>query len=198
MRMTQRPWAGRFAAGLLVVASLLTRAVAAEPSPAPPLHRLVGQRVVHGSLVDVRSGRETRLLDGGAPGDMPSVLPAGTAKKIAAGSQLVFQLHYTPNGAPATDRSMIGLIVAREQPAREARTIGIANEEFTIPPGAAAHPVRAERRFDHAVRLLSLTPRMLAAGSALVCEATFDNSVGHTTLSRSSRGNLMEHSPPPH
>ena len=31
-------------------------------------------------------------------GDMPLLLPAGTGKKIPAGSQLVFQMHYTPNG----------------------------------------------------------------------------------------------------
>jgi hypothetical protein len=112
-----------------------------------------------------------RLVSGGqgflcgyAPGDMPSLLPAGTAKKIAAGSELVFQLHYTPNGTPAKDRSSVGLIVARERPTREAQTIGIVNEEFTIPPGAAAHAVRAERRFDHTVRLLSFTPHMHLRG----------------------------------
>lgn len=105
-------------------------------------------------------------LCGYAPGDMPSVFPEGTAKKIEAGSDLVFQLHYTPNGKPASDRSKIGLIVAREPPRREALTIGITNSEFNIPPGAAGHPVRSEHRFRHDVRLLSFMPHMHLRGNS--------------------------------
>jgi len=140
------------------------QAAEARPGDAGVIHHILVFVVPPGADPErVVSGGQG-FLCGYAPGDMPSLLPAGTAKKIAAGSELVFQLHYTPNGTPATDRSMIGLIVAREPPAREARTIGIANEEFVIPPGAAAHSVRAERRFDHAVRLLSLTPHMHLRG----------------------------------
>jgi thiol-disulfide isomerase/thioredoxin len=140
------------------------QAAEARPGDAAVVHHIIVFVVPPGADAErVVSGGQG-FLCGYAPGDMPSLLPAGTAKKIAAGSELVFQLHYTPNGTPAKDRSSVGLIVARERPTREARTIGIVNEEFTIPPGAAAHPVRAERRFGHAVRLLSFTPHMHLRG----------------------------------
>ena len=63
--------------------------------------------VVHHIIVYVVDHDQTRARDGGehlcgyAPGDMPSVYPPGTAKKIPAGSDLLFQIHYTPTGTSA-------------------------------------------------------------------------------------------------
>ena len=57
-----------------------------------------------------------------APGDLPLVLPPGTAKRIPAGSDFIIQMHYTPIGTVRTDRSSIALIFAKEpQPARPIR-----------------------------------------------------------------------------
>ena len=131
--------------------------------------------VVHHILVFVEppDGGRRRIagdadgqLCGYAPGDMPSVFPAGTAKKIPAGSRLRFQLHYTPNGRVQTDRSKVGLIFATTPPVREAVTLGIANPRFLIPAGADSHPVQAEHRFDREVRLLSFMPHMHLRGKA--------------------------------
>ncbi len=129
--------------------------------------------VVHHIIVFVvpPGGNRGRAIAGGqghlcgyAPGDMPSVYPAGTAKRIKAGSTLVFQLHYTPNGRATTDRSKVGFIIAKEPPTREALTIGIANPGFVIPPGAPEHPVRSQQRFRQEVRLLSFMPHMHLRG----------------------------------
>jgi thiol-disulfide isomerase/thioredoxin/mono/diheme cytochrome c family protein len=129
--------------------------------------------VVHHIIVFVvpPGGNRGRAIAGGqghlcgyAPGDMPSVYPLGTAKRIKAGSTLVFQLHYTPNGRPTTDRSKVGFILAKEPPTREALTIGIANPGFVIPPGAPAHPVRSQQRVRGEVRLLSFMPHMHLRG----------------------------------
>ena len=43
-----------------------------------------------------------------APGSPPLLLPTGYAKLIPAGSKLVFQMHYTPNGVAQTDLSSVG------------------------------------------------------------------------------------------
>ena len=67
--------------------------------------------------------------------DAPVYLP-GTAKRIPAGSTLIFQVHYTTNGKPGVDRSRIGLIFAKEPPRQEIRTGIIANPLFAIPAGA--------------------------------------------------------------
>ena len=47
-----------------------------------------------------------------APGASPLLLADGMAKRVPAGSKLVFQMHYTPNGSPQQDRSSVGLMFA--------------------------------------------------------------------------------------
>src|SRR5262249_59002069 len=44
-----------------------------------------------------------------APGDFLFELRPGMAKRIPKGSQLVFELHYVPNGKAQGDRTRIGL-----------------------------------------------------------------------------------------
>ena len=105
-------------------------------------------------------------LCGYAPGDMPSVYPEGTAKRIPAGSTLRFHIHYTPNGRATTDRSKVGLILAKEPPQREALTVGIANPRFLIPAGASAHPVQSQAPVKRPTRLLAFMPHMHLRGKA--------------------------------
>ena len=54
------------------------------------------------------------LLVGFAPGLPPTQCKPGEAKLVPAGSDIILQLHYTPNGKATTDRSRIGLIFAKE------------------------------------------------------------------------------------
>src|SRR5436189_140915 len=74
---------------------------------------------------------------GWAPGDMPVIYPPGTAKRVPAGSKLVFEIHYTPTGTPHTDRSSVGIIFAKKPPERPVETNILANMFVRIPPGAA-------------------------------------------------------------
>ena len=48
----------------------------------------------------------------GAPGTAPLSFPEGTARYVPAGSKLVFQIHYTPNGVEQIDRTSVGLVFA--------------------------------------------------------------------------------------
>src|SRR5207248_9419694 len=43
------------------------------------------------------------FIVGTAPGDMPMILRPGVARKIPAGAELIWQMHYTPNGKEAKD-----------------------------------------------------------------------------------------------
>ena len=54
----------------------------------------------------------------------PGYFSACQAKLIKAGSDLVFQMHYTANGKTAADRrTSVGLIFAKEPPAERVLTI---------------------------------------------------------------------------
>ena len=78
-------------------------------------------------------------FSGYAPGDAPSVFPEGTAKRIPAGSDLMFQVHYTPIGKVKTDRSKVGLVFSKTKPTREAFTLGIANADLLLPAQRRRH-----------------------------------------------------------
>jgi hypothetical protein len=99
-----------------------------------------------------------------AVGEDAPIYDRGTAKRIPAGSTLQFQVHYTTNGAPGKDRSKIGLIFAKEPPAREIRTGLIANPMFSLPPGASNHQVEAEATFADDVKVWTMHPHMHLRG----------------------------------
>ena len=75
------------------------------------------------------------LLVGFAPGLPPTQCKPGEAKLIKAGSDIVLQLHYTPNGKATTDRTRIGLIFAKEPPQRRVMTMMAMNVFLKIPAG---------------------------------------------------------------
>ena len=105
------------------------RGRAGRPVGGPSHHRLRDSITAPG----VRRRPQPMHFTGYAPGDAPSIFPEGTAKRIPAGADLLFQVHYTPNGRVRTDRSKVGLVFAKTKPDREAFTIGIANPDLLIP-----------------------------------------------------------------
>jgi peroxiredoxin len=138
------------------------RSEARPGSPAVVHHIVVW--VVGGDEEFLPNNPKALLLTGEAPGDMPSMLPKGMAKKIPAGSDLIIEMHYTPNGQAMKDRSRVGLIFAKEEPKYSVRTHGVANDEFKIPPGASAYEVEQFYRFPEDAYLLSFMPHMHLRG----------------------------------
>lgn len=129
--------------------------------------------VVHHVIVFIRPPDGVRLSGMGwltayVPGQRLVMLPPGTGRRIPAGSRLVFQMHYTPNGAEQSDLSRLGLIYADESEIQEELfTLMAINQNFEIPPGAGDHPVQATLdRLPAEGRLLALSPHMHVRGKA--------------------------------
>ena len=122
-------------------------------------------------------------LCGFAPGEQPKVFPTGTAKMIKAGSKLIFQLHYTPNGKAATDRSYIGLIFAREPVKRRALTAMALNFTFAIPPGDPNYEVRSSWTAPEDVRIIDLMPHMHLRGKDFIYTVVYPDGRKETILS---------------
>ena len=69
----------------------------------------------------------------------------GSAKLIPKGSDIVFEMHYTATGKPATDRSKLGLVVQKTEPARRYFfSAGPAALNMAVPPGDANAEVVSE------------------------------------------------------
>jgi peroxiredoxin len=123
------------------------------------------------------------LLVAHAPGDLPAILPAGTAKRIPKGSLLIFQMHYTPNGREQDDRSSLGLIFAKEPPKYEAKSRSVAQRRLDIPPRAANHEVRSAGTFERDVELISLMPHMHLRGKDFTYRVVLPDGKADTLLS---------------
>jgi hypothetical protein len=122
------------------------------------------------------------FIVGTAPGDMPMILPPGVARKIPAGADLVWQMHYTPNGKVEKDRSQVGLIFykGKEPPERNAQTRGVMNGNFAIPPGAANHLVESDWVVPRDIQILTFMPHMHLRGKDFEYQAEYPD--GHKEI----------------
>jgi hypothetical protein len=99
-----------------------------------------------------------------APGSSPDKWPAGMAKYIPAGSDLIFQMHYTTHGRATTDQARIGLVFAKQPPAQRVLTLQLTNSDFVIPPGVDDYRVEVHGSLPNDAVLLSFFPHMHLRG----------------------------------
>ena len=116
------------------------------------------------------------------PGMVPDIWRPGVGKRIPAGSDLVFQIHYTPNGKAVADQGKIGLVFAKEPPARRAMTLTVANVGFRIPPGNPNYEVDAKWPLPYGATVLSYFPHMHLRGKAFEFRAMFPDGHSETLL----------------
>jgi hypothetical protein len=98
------------------------------------------------------------------PGAAADQWPKGMAKLVKAGSDLVFQMHYTAVAGGGTDQTSIGMIFAQEAPSQRVLTLQLNNDRFVIPPGAPQSQVGAWGTLPNDALLLSLYPHMHLRG----------------------------------
>jgi hypothetical protein len=136
---------------------------------------LPGNRaVVHHVVVYIREPGSTwsrgptmsDILTVYVPGNAPEIWPKGMAKLVKAGSDLVFEIHYTPNGKRAADRTRVALAFAKSPPAKAVLTLQMDNERFAIPPGARDYRVTAWGTLPNDALLLGFFPHMHLRGKA--------------------------------
>ncbi|HXG94327.1 MAG TPA: cytochrome c [Blastocatellia bacterium] len=140
--------------------------------------------VVHHVIVMVQSkDGQRRILVGYAPGEQPAVIPKGLARKVPAGSTLVFQVHYTPNGTETKDRSYVGLVFSKEPPQAEVLTRPIMNANFTIPAGHPNYEVRSSYTFTEDAHIRTLMPHMHLRGKDFEFRVTYPDGTSKIILS---------------
>lgn len=124
-----------------------------EPQSAPMFHHGILYLAEPGDLADVRRLDKAEPGPGwtcfGGPGfnssewtaaeavgAMTRPYPAGTAKRIAAGSVFVLQQHYNTNNGSFQDRSQVHFWKAPRPIGKEPRDYRLVNPLFRIPAGA--------------------------------------------------------------
>ena len=146
---------------------------------------------VHHALVFAmqpdKDGR-LRVTDGNnffaayVPGSNILQYPAGYAKRLAAGTVLHFQLHYTPTGLATTDRTRLGVVFAKSPPRHEVHVAAAGNHLIRIPAGASDHTEKGNLpvRFD--AQILSFMPHMHVRGKSFRYELVLPDNTRRTVL----------------
>ena len=123
------------------------------------------------------------FLVGYAPGQPAEILRAGEAKLIKAGSDIVFQVHYTPNGHPTRDQTRLGIVFAKEPPKERVLTLSATNGTFHIPPGDPNYRVDATFEVGTDVKLAGLHPHMHGRGKDFLYKLVYPTNESQTILS---------------
>jgi len=129
---------------------------------------------------------EGMLLAGFAPGTGITVYPPGTAKRVPAGTTLMFQIHYSAfRGSlkdSVTDRTSIGLIFAKQPPDKMVITSAAANVMFKIPAGADNHEVVACQTIPRDIQVINYMPHMHLRGKDMKYELVYPDGKRETLL----------------
>ncbi len=106
-----------------------------------------------------------------------------TAVHVKAGSKLVFQMHYTPNGYPQEDLSYVGFRYTDPSTVEnEARSSAVLNTFFSIPAGANDYSVTAEKVFDYDSLIVNMSPHLHTRGKAFRYELFYPDGTNEVIL----------------
>ncbi|PAY18773.1 thiol-disulfide isomerase [Rhodopirellula sp. SM50] len=144
--------------------------------------------VVHHILVYVIPEGERRqdlrqVVAGYAPGSPPMELKDGVALHVKAGSKLLFEMHYTPNGTEQEDLSYLGVKFTAKPNVRKLLRGRLAiNTEFQIPAGESHHVVSATYHARTEENLISMSPHMHLRGKSFRYVARFPDNTTKVLL----------------
>jgi mono/diheme cytochrome c family protein len=116
------------------------------------------------------------------PGMVPSVWGPGRAKQIKAGSDLIFQMHYTANGKAGKDQTRIGLVFSKEPPKERVITFAALNNMFKIPAGDPNYTAKAAVPINNEGILLSFFPHLHLRGKGFEYDVVHPDGKRETML----------------
>lgn len=125
-----------------------------------------------------------QLLLGYEPGYEAMPWLPGGAKLIKAGSDIVFEMHFNPNGKEAVDHSEFGLYFAPQAPAQRVLAIDTLRDlDLQIPPQSGDYHSTASMTLGRPARLLSIQPHMHVRGKSMEVRAIYPDGKKEVLLS---------------
>jgi peroxiredoxin/mono/diheme cytochrome c family protein len=130
------------------------------------VHHIIVYLVPPGVTPSGQAGRlRTNWLGAFAPGLRQQTLASGLARYVQAGSKLLFEMHYTPNGTAAKDRSYAGFVFTDPKTVKkEVAVQNAGNFTFKIPAGDPNYEVESDFVFRQNALLLTVSPHMHVRG----------------------------------
>jgi hypothetical protein len=125
------------------------------------------------------------LLAAYSPGMQPQRFDIDhSAKLIPAGSDIVLQVHYTPNGKTSMqDQTRVGITLAKEAPLKRFFSAVANASHWAIPPGDPNYEAHGSLTFGEPVELVFLQPHMHLRGKDMTIRLVYPAGKSETLLS---------------
>jgi len=134
------------------------RAVTVKPGDRTVVHHVLAGTSEPGEKIKNGGDVFDNYLIGYAPGAESNVMPEGMGVYVPKDGHFLFQLHYTPTGKAAVDRSQMALYFADEKPANYLRHSVVMDPTIRIPAGDGAYEEAAYFEFYKDATLFTLAP----------------------------------------
>lgn len=128
-------------------------------------------------------GGSVEMVSVYVPGGVAYNTRPGQARLIKAGSDMIFQMHYTASGKETLDQSKVGLVFAKEPPKERVINTFVLNPDMHIPPMAGNHKVVARVTLQDAAELQALFPHMHVRGKSFEYKAIYPTGESEVLLS---------------
>lgn len=133
-------------------------------------------------FLNTQGGGMSDVLTIYTPGMVPDIWDEGQAKQIKAGSDIIFQMHYTANGKAGKDRTSVGLVFAKEPPKQRIITVAALNNRFDIPAGDPSYKAEAIAPIMNPMTMISLFPHLHLRGKAFQYDIIYPDGRDETIL----------------
>ncbi len=165
-----------------------------EAKPGEPFVPVVHKRDANGAGTAVQRRSPTsdpqrrdilgsEFLVAYVPGIQPQTFVLGdSAKLIPAGSDIVLQMHYTPNGKAAADVTRVGLVLAKSKPKHRYLTIGASATQLAIPANDANYESHSQVTFAVDAQLVWMQPHMHLRGKDFEYRLVYPTGEAETAL----------------
>jgi mono/diheme cytochrome c family protein len=139
----------------------------------PPDVKVSSQGLVNDAVI-AANAFTGGLIAGFAPGTPALISEKGVARRVKAGSKIVFQVHYTPNGRPEKDLTRAGFKFCDESEVRqEVEGLSAHNFRFLIPPNTPDQVIKSSYKFEEDRYLKHMMPHMHLRGKSFQFFARF-------------------------
>jgi hypothetical protein len=107
----------------------------------------------------------------------------GVARLLRGNQDIILQMHYTTNGKPATDRTRVGVIWAKQPPTKLAAGGMVLQPRFVIPAYDGNAEVKGTTKLTRDTVITTLTPHMHVRGKDMTYIAHYPDGTSETLLS---------------
>jgi hypothetical protein len=159
------------------------QAIEIKPGARSHVHHVIAFTQPAGQPLNPGGALGPTNIGGVTPNKPGLTFPDGVARLLRGNQDIVLQIHYTTNGAGASDRTTVGIIYAKQPPTKLAAGGMALNARFVIPANDPNAEVRATTTLPRETVMTSLTPHMHVRGKDMIYIAHYPDGTDETLLS---------------